>query len=385
MIHLPRHKDRLGRTVEPTIVGLVASYGGGPQIPVPQAWLADLAPNDRLELVDSGGRRRELTVIDRQGGEVRASSDRSLFLTSSLPIPWWRGVRLPAKGEAGDLPAGPAVALLGPGDPFLIRLPGDLRESSMPVLSLPEPHLLARVKAGERVVLDDAKLVAVVEEASPEGLRCRVKHATSERVKLRSGKGVAFPDSDLEHGHLGAHDALALRVALEHADGVGVSFVNTPEDVSLVGQRIRESGRQGFGMILKLETRSATRHLPAILFEALQYDAVGLMIARGDLAVELSFERLAEMQEEILWFGEACHLPVIWATQVLDSAARCGLPTRAEITDAAMSMRAECVMLNKGPQIAVATRMLADIISKMEAHQYKKRALYRKLAMAAGA
>jgi pyruvate kinase len=124
------------------------------------------------------------------------------------------------------------------------------------------------------------------------------------------------------------------------------------------------------------------RNLAGILFEALKHAPVGLMIARGDLAVELSFERLAEMQEELLWFGEACHLPVIWATQVLDSVAHSGLPTRAEVTDAAMSMRAECVMLNKGPYVAEATRMLADIIRKMEAHQYKKRSLYRQLSVA---
>jgi pyruvate kinase len=135
-------------------------------------------------------------------------------------------------------------------------------------------------------------------------------------------------------------------------------------------------------MILKLETRGALSNLPAILFAALAYDPVGIMIARGDLAVELSFERLAEMQEELLWFGEACHLPVVWATQVLDNVAHSGVPTRAEVTDAAMSMRAECVMLNKGPYIATATRMLADIIHKMEAHQYKKRSLYRRLALA---
>ena len=135
-------------------------------------------------------------------------------------------------------------------------------------------------------------------------------------------------------------------------------------------------------MILKLETRGAMRNLAGILFEALRYDPVGLMIARGDLAVELSFERLAEMQEELLWLGEACHLPVIWATQVLDSVAQTGLPTRAEVTDAAMAMRAECVMLNKGPHIAAAVRMLADIIRKMETHQYKKRSLLRQLAVA---
>jgi len=75
------------------------------------------------------------------------------------------------------------------------------------------------------------------------------------------------------------------------------------------------------------------------------------MIARGDLLVEIGYERLAEVQEEILWLCEAAHVPVIWATQVLEGLAQKGLPSRAEITDAAMGVRAECVMLNKGPHI----------------------------------
>jgi pyruvate kinase len=115
---------------------------------------------------------------------------------------------------------------------------------------------------------------------------------------------------------------------------------------------------------------------------ALRYDPVGLMIARGDLAMDVGFERLAEMQEELLWFGEACHLPVVWATQVLESVTHSGLPTRAEVTDAAMSMRAECVMLNRGPHVDVANRLLADIIRRMETHQFKKRSLYRRLSLA---
>jgi pyruvate kinase len=201
-------------------------------------------------------------------------------------------------------------------------------------------------------------------------------------ARLRSGKGVAFPDSEITVGHFGPQDDAALEFAFEHADGVGVSFVNSAADVELVGRRITQSGRPNFGMILKLETRAALRNLPGILFEAMKYHPVGLMIARGDLAVELSFERLAEMQEELLWLGEACHLPVVWATQVLDTVAHSGLPTRAEVTDAAMSMRAECVMLNKGPFVADATRMLADIICRMEPHQYKKRSLYRRLKIA---
>ena len=99
------------------------------------------------------------------------------------------------------------------------------------------------------------------------------------------------------------------------------------------------------------------------------------MIARGDLAVECGYERLAELQEEILWLCEAAHLPVIWATQVLEQLAKTGNPSRAEISDAAMSERAECVMLNKGPYIDDAVTVLDNILRRMADHHYKKNAL----------
>ena len=97
------------------------------------------------------------------------------------------------------------------------------------------------------------------------------------------------------------------------------------------------------------------------------------MIARGDLAVECGYERLAEVQEEIMWLCQAAHVPVIWATQVLDSLAKTGRPSRAEITDAAMGVRTECVMLNKGPRIIEAISVLDDILRRMEQHHRKKR------------
>jgi pyruvate kinase len=106
------------------------------------------------------------------------------------------------------------------------------------------------------------------------------------------------------------------------------------------------------------------------------------MIARGDLAVECGFARLAEVQEEILWLCEAAHIPVIWATQVLDGLAKTGRPSRAEVTDAAVAERAECVMLNKGPYIVDAVRALASILERMQAHQEKKQSLLRELHIA---
>jgi len=115
---------------------------------------------------------------------------------------------------------------------------------------------------------------------------------------------------------------------------------------------------------------------------AMRARSFGIMIARGDLAVECGPQRLAEVQEEILWICEAAHAPVIWATQVLESLAKKGMPSRSEITDAAMGERAECVMLNKGPYAVTCVRVLADILKRMQAHQEKKRSLLRQLRLA---
>ncbi|HYN60421.1 MAG TPA: pyruvate kinase, partial [Rubrivivax sp.] len=96
---------------------------------------------------------------------------------------------------------------------------------------------------------------------------------------------------------------------------------------------------------------------------------------------EVGFERLSEVQEEILWMCEAAHVPVIWATQVLESLAKGGMPPRAEVTDAAMASRAECVMLNKGPYILQTLDFLRDVLARMESHQEKKRSMLRKLSI----
>jgi pyruvate kinase len=133
---------------------------------------------------------------------------------------------------------------------------------------------------------------------------------------------------------------------------------------------------------LKIETRRGFENLPEMLLKAMRTPGVAVMIARGDLAVECGFERLAEVQEEILWISEAAHCPVIWATQVLETLAKEGIPSRAEITDAAMGHRAECVMLNKGPHVVKAVLMLNDILERMEAHQTKKTSMLRELQLA---
>jgi pyruvate kinase len=161
--------------------------------------------------------------------------------------------------------------------------------------------------------------------------------------------------------------------------------VQHPRDVESLHSALRELGAAKVGVVLKIETRRAFENLPELLLAAMRSDSVGIMIARGDLAVECGYERLAEVQEEVLWLAEAAHLPVIWATQVLESLAKTGLPSRAEITDAAAGVRAECVMLNKGPHIVETIRVLDGILRRMEAHQDKKRPLLLELASWRGA
>jgi pyruvate kinase len=136
--------------------------------------------------------------------------------------------------------------------------------------------------------------------------------------------------------------------------------------------------------VLKIETRAGFENLPGLLFAAMRSPALGVMIARGDLAVECGYERLAEVQEEILWIAEAAHVPVIWATQVLESLTKTGMPSRSEITDAAMGERAECVMLNKGPYVVETVRTLDGILRRMQEHQRKKRSMLRQLRLATG-
>lgn len=151
------------------------------------------------------------------------------------------------------------------------------------------------------------------------------------------------------------------------------------QDVHALQAALAKQGAPHLGVVLKIETRRGFEQLPRILLSALRLPRVGVMIARGDLAVECGFERLAEVQEEIRWVSEAAHVPVTWATQVLETLAPKGVPSRAEINDAAMGERAECVMLNKGPHVVEAVRMLDGILRRMAAHMEKKTPTLRRL------
>jgi len=241
------------------------------------------------------------------------------------------------------------------------------------------PAVFAQVRKGERIWFDDGRIGGVVRSSTADWMEVEITDAREGGEKLVEDKGINLPDSDLKLPALTEQDRADLEVAAQCADIVGLSFAQSPADLEQLRERLKLLGAGELGVVLKVETRRGFDNLPALLLAAMKDRAVGVMIARGDLAVECGYERLAEVQEEILWACEAAHMPVVWATQVLESLAKTGRPSRSEITDAAMAERAECVMLNKGPFIVDAMRTLDDILRRMQAHQSKKRPLLRAL------
>ena len=271
------------------------------------------------------------------------------------------------------------------GDHFwLVRSSGECSErphKSEVALGCTLPSVLDDLQPGERISYDDGKLSGVVQEANAGRVRIEVTFTLKERVKVRPNKGLNFPDTTLRLPPLTDKDLRDLEFITAHADLVGLSFVRSAEQIEALQNELARRDARGLGIVIKVETAQAFNALPRLLLTAMRSPRVGVMVARGDMAMEMGFERLAEAQEEILWLGEAAYLPVIWATQVLDSLNKSGIPSRAEVTDAAMGSRAECVMLNRGAHTVEALRFLRNVLERMQAHQEKKRSMLRKLSI----
>jgi pyruvate kinase len=243
------------------------------------------------------------------------------------------------------------------------------------------PDVLDHLTVGTEVSFDDGKLTGVVEACQPGSLLVCVQRTSPKGFKMKPERGMLFPSTDLHLDPLTPADLTDLDFVARHADMIGYSFVQSADDISHLQDELakRRPDWRRLGIIAKIETTQAVKSLPDIIVRAAGRQPFGVMIARGDLAVAIGFERLAEMQEEILWLCEAAHVPVIWATQVLEEMVKSGLPTRGEMTDAAMAARAECVMLNKGPNVAEAISALRDLLRRMMEHQSKKTSRLRAL------
>ncbi|WP_460275460.1 pyruvate kinase [Celeribacter sp. ULVN23_4] len=243
--------------------------------------------------------------------------------------------------------------------------------------TLSHPELINSLTPGMSVFIDDGKIGAEVIEITKKGAKLRVTRAGPDGVKVKPEKGFNLPAVEIDIPALTEDDRTALDFVVGQADMIGYSFVQTPEDIRLLIEEVDKrlpDGAHRPAVVLKIETGLAVRNLPKLIVQSGSLAETAVMIARGDLAVEIGLERMSEIQEEILWLCEAAHTPVVWATQVLEGLMKGGLATRAETTDAAMAQRADCVMLNKGPYVIDTIRFLSRILARMDRHMTKKSA-----------
>ena len=394
VLKLKPDRNAIGRVTSPMRLGLRPPSASAPvpgasaHVGVDAKWLAALEIADQIDLVDARGSARRLTVLAKCQAGALVEAQRTLYLTDETRFRLQRhGDGVPETGLA-DLPAPEGRLHLRRGDTLrLVRhgLGHNARDGSagrraaLATIACTLPGALEAVRKGERIWFDDGRIGGVVRRITSNGVEVEISDAADGGSKLGADKGINLPDTRLDLPALTPKDIEDLVIVAGHADLVGLSFAQGVGDVNLLRRQLHRLDAESLGVILKVETRRGFEHLPQLLLAALACKAAGVMIARGDLAVECGFERLAEVQEEMLWACEAAHIPVVWATQVLESQAKTGLPSRAEVTDAAMGVRAECVMLNKGPHIVEALRTLGDILQRMESHQSKKRPLLRAL------
>ncbi len=257
-----------------------------------------------------------------------------------------------------------------------LRLVRRIEGDNGPVsFSINVPEIIPQLRRGAKIAFDDGKATGqVIALEGANAAELEIVAARSKGLRLKRDKGVNFPSTDLNLAPLTAKDLIDLDFIADQADLVGFSFVQRVEDVKLLQAELaaRRRNERPQILVLKIETPLSVRNLPQLIAQAAARHPTAVMIARGDLAVEVGFARLSELQEEILWLCQAAHAPVIWATEVLDRLVHEGVASRPETTDAAMSQQADCVMLNKGEYLTEGVRFLRGVLDRMERHHAKK-------------
>lgn len=382
VIKMSPTRDSLGRVIKPVSIWLGGKDGGEfPYIPLEQSVIATCKVGDHIHLLDTRGKRRRIEVIQNTTTGCLGTCSKTLYLESELPF-YFDKQQENLLGRVGKLPSIEQALILHAGDTLLLHREKREGESathdtagnleSVAHISCTSDEVFQYVKAGEPILFDDGKIAGEITAVSEDEIEIRILQTRQNGGKLKADKGINLPISKLGIRGLTEKDRRDLPFVVRYADLVNMSFVNSAEDVEDLLSALEEhQTERKIGVVFKIETQSGFNHLTSILLAAMRMSPVGVMVARGDLAVETGWENMARIQEEMLSLCRAAHVPDIWATQVLESLAKKGIPSRAEITDAGMAQRAECVMLNKGPEILRAIHLLDSILKDRQAYMDK--------------
>jgi len=398
VLHIRPARNDLGEVIAPAQIWIAPPDVLPPNdtadaiLPIDEQLFSKIKRGSEISFVDSRGKKCSILITKKQGFGKWGLCRDSAYLTTGTEMEIHRKKKTGKEAIfVGEMLPLPQSLLLKSGDTLLLKknpepgqnavydVNGVLTQPAFVSCTLPE--IFQYVKAGEPIFFDDGKIEGVIHEVNPDYLNVKITYAKDLGTKLKLDKGINLPESDLPISGLTTKDKRDMEFVADHADAVNFSFVNSPSDVQDL-QDLMEDLDKSVGIILKIETQKAFRNLPKIILQAMKSYPIGVMIARGDLAIETGWKNFATIQEEILRICEAAHIPDIWATQVLENLAKKGVPSRAEITDASMAQRAECVMLNKGLYIEKAVKLLDRILIKMQRYQKKKDTILPKLGQA---
>ena len=375
------------KPVEIRLITSTAELVPAHTVPINADWLGELVEGDKLSVVDANNKSRKLKVIGSFEQSVIVRSNKAISFKTGAAI---ESSTLDKKGTIGSLPQiQKAIRLYKddmvvitdesiPGSSAIVNEHGEILEKAH--IPCQFPGIFEKVNKGDLVLFDDGKIEGIIQSVKKNSFEVLITRAAEKGVKLKAEKGMNFPNTNLGISGLTPKDKEDLAFVAKHADIVNFSFVNSKKDVHELFSELKKlEAYDKLGIILKIETKFAFDNLEEILLEAMQVKKVGVMIARGDLAVETGWQEIGQVQHELLSICGAAHIPVIWATQVLENLAKNGLPSRSEITDVVTSLKAECVMLNKGPYMKDVLILLDTILSNMEDFQEKNETMLPKI------
>ncbi|WP_299520241.1 pyruvate kinase [Winogradskyella sp.] len=384
-------RDDIGNIIQPAKIVLVDVLNEDSEndcLPISKQSLDSLEVGEQYNFIDTRNKSRSLKIIELLKDSAIAYCYETSYLATGM-------VLTTSNNEeksliVGELPNVEQALILKENDSLIITkephlgVPSTYNEDGNLVeparVSCQLPKLFDYIKKDDRVLFDDGKIEGRITSVNVDLFEVCITRAKPQGSKLKAEKGMNFPDTQLGIHGLTDKDKIDLQFVAQHADIVNFSFVNSPEDVEeLLNELEQLNVINKLSIILKIETRTAFHNLPNILLSAMKVKHVGVMIARGDLAVETGWNSIGKIQEEILSICAAAHIPVVWATQVLENFAKKGIPSRSEITDATNSIKAESVMLNKGPYILEVLKLLNVILSDMESLHEKNETMLPKL------
>ncbi|XP_050221731.1 plastidial pyruvate kinase 4, chloroplastic [Mercurialis annua] len=339
-----------------------------------QEFLTRIEVGDIVRFSDARGKKRRLKIAEKfhvfSGTGYVAECTRTAYVQSGTKLYLKGKNRRSFVGEVVDVPATEPYVRLRIGDLLIISRDSASQEHEPSVstcgahrITCSSGYLFDSVKPGEPIAFDDGKIWGTIQGTSLSEIVVSITHAGLKGTKLGSDKSINIPESIIRFEGLTSKDLVDLEFVAAHGDMLGVSFIRDTRDIVVLHQELEKRKLEKLGIVLKIETKSGFDRLPLLLLEAMKCaNPLGVMIARGDLAVECGWEKLADMQEEIISLCGSANIPVIWATQVLESLVKSGVPTRAEITDAANGRRVSCIMMNKGKHIVEAVSTLDNIL-----------------------